>query len=173
MNPKTRVIAQNSRRGYWSGTCGAKQSSQDPLGGVQTPSVGDDRKKMFGKAPDEGPQDPIWRSFHGGRDPDPSGTEAPRKQRRALQQAPFGSGHSLLLPRVAPGVRTGFTRAPATTRARAKLLGETLGPPPDANHARASTDARGATPPSRARLPKKTSPRGAQRQTGASGKNHQ
>ena len=34
---------------------------QDPLGGVQTPSVGDDRKKKFGKAPDEGPQDPIWR----------------------------------------------------------------------------------------------------------------
>ena len=146
---------------------------RDPPGGVQTPSVGGDRKKKFGKTPDEGPRDPLWRSFRAGPDPDRSGTEAPRKQRRAPQQAPFGSGHSPLLPRVAPGVRTGVTRAPATTRARAKVLGETSGPLPDANHARASTETRAATPPSRARPPKKTSPGGAQRQTGASGKNHQ
>jgi len=39
------------------------------------PWVATDKKK-FGKTLNMGPQDPLWRSFHAGRHPDRSGTEA-------------------------------------------------------------------------------------------------
>jgi hypothetical protein len=39
------------------------EAHRDPLGGVQTPSMGGGRQKKFGKTPDMGPQDPLWRSF--------------------------------------------------------------------------------------------------------------
>ena len=63
-------IAKTELSGDKRETNGAKRSQTEPNrahrdrpGSVETPSMGGDRQKKFGKTPDMGPQDPLSRSF--------------------------------------------------------------------------------------------------------------